>query len=88
MKNPMNLFAVAAIAMVVAVIVIIMNTVSMDKKVANAYVAAEFGENYTASVIYDKYNKNGYIDFCVCDETGHCTNDVRIDRDYYTNLYF
>ena len=84
----MKLFAVAAIAMVVAVIVIIMNTVSMDKKVANAYVAAEFGENYTASVIYDKYNKNGYIDFCVCDETGHCTNDVRIDRDYYTNLYF
>jgi hypothetical protein len=88
MKNTMKLFAVAAIAMVVAVIVIIMNTVSMDKKVANAYVAAEFGENYTASVIYDKYNKNGYIDFCVCDETGHCTNDVRIDRDYYTNLYF
>lgn len=88
MKNAMKLFAVAAIAMVVAVIVIIMNTVSMDKKVANAYVAAEFGENYTASVIYDKYNKDGYIDFCVCDETGHCTNDVRIDRDYYTNLYF
>lgn len=88
MKNTMKLFAVAAIAMVVAVIVIIMNTVSMDKKVANAYVAAEFGENYTASVIYDKYNENGYIDFCVCDETGHCTNDVRIDRDYYTNLYF
>lgn len=88
MKNTMKLFAVAAIAMVVAVIVIIMNTVSMDKKVANAYVAAEFGENYTASVIYDKYNKDGYIDFCVCDETGHCTNDVRIDRDYYTNLYF
>ena len=88
MKNTMKLFAVAAIAMVVAVIVIIMNTVSMDKKVANAYVAAEFGENHTASVIYDKYNKNGYIDFCVCDETGHCTNDVRIDRDYYTNLYF
>lgn len=88
MKNTMKLFAVATIAMVVAVIVIIMNTVSMDKKVANAYVAAEFGENYTASVIYDKYNKDGYIDFCVCDETGHCTNDVRIDRDYYTNLYF
>lgn len=88
MKNTMKLFAVAAIAMVVAVIVIIMNTVSMDKKVANAYVAAEFGENYTASAIYDKYNKDGYIDFCVCDETGHCTNDVRIDRDYYTNLYF
>lgn len=88
MKNTMKLFAVAAIAMVVAVIVIIMNTVSMDKKVANAYVAAEFGENYTASVTYDKYNKDGYIDFCVCDETGHCTNDVRIDRDYYTNLYF
>ena len=88
MKNTMKLFAVAAIAMVVAVIVIIMNTVSMDKKVANAYVAAEFGENYTASVIYDKYNKDGYIDFCVCDETGHYTNDVRIDRDYYTNLYF
>ena len=88
MKNTMKLFAVAAIAMVVAVIVIIMNTVSMDKKVANAYVAAEFGENYTASVIYDKYNKDGYIDFCVCDETGHCTNDVHIDRDYYTNLYF
>lgn len=88
MKNTMKLFAVAAIAMVVAVIVIIMNAVSMDKKVANAYVAAEFGENYTASVIYDKYNKDGYIDFCVCDETGHCTNDVRIDRDYYTNLYF
>ena len=88
MKNTMKLFAVAAIAMVVAVIVIIMNTVSMDKKVANAYVADEFGENYTATVIYDKYNKNGYIDFCVCDETGHCTNDVRIDRDYYTNLYF
>lgn len=88
MKNTMKLFAVAAIAMVVAVIVIIMNTVSMDKKVANAYVAAEFGENYTASVIYDKYNKDGYIDFCVCDETGNCTNDVRIDRDYYTNLYF
>ena len=84
----MKLFAVAAIAMVVAVIVIIMNTVSMDKKVANAYVAAEFGENYTASVIYDKYNKDGYIDFCVCDETGNCTNDVRIDRDYYTNRYF
>lgn len=88
MKNTMKLFAVAAIAMVVAVIVIIMNTISMDKKVANAYVAAEFGENYTASVIYDKYNKDGYIDFCVCDETGHCTNGVRIDRDYYTNLYF
>lgn len=88
MKNTMKLFAVATIAMVVAVIVIIMNTVSMDKKVANAYVAAEFGENYTASVIYDKYNKDGYIDFCVCDETGYCTNDVRIDRDYYTNLYF
>lgn len=88
MKNTMKLFAVAAIAMVVAVIVIIMNTVSMDKKVANAYVAAEFGENYTASVIYDKYNKDGYIDFYVCDETGHHTNDVRIDRDYYTNLYF
>ena len=88
MNNTMKLFAVAAIAMVVAVIVIIMNTVSMDKKVANAYVAAEFGENYTASVIYDKYNKDGYIDFCVCDETGHCTNDIRIDRDYYTNLYF
>lgn len=88
MKNTMKLFAVAAIAMVVAVIVIIMNTVSMDKKVANAYVVAEFGENYTASVIYDKYNKDGYIDFCVCDETGNCTNDVRIDRDYYTNLYF
>lgn len=84
----MKLFAVAAIAMVVAVIVIIMNTVSMDKKVANAYVAAEFGENYTASVIYDKYNKDGYIDFCVCDETGNCINDGRIDRDYYTNLYF
>lgn len=88
MKNTMKLFAVAAIVMVVAVIVIIMNAVSMNKKVANAYVAAEFGENYTASVIYDKYNKDGYIDFCVCDETGHCTNDVRIDRDYYTNLYF
>lgn len=43
MKNTMKLFAVAAIAMVVAVIVIIMNTVSMDKKVANAYVADEFG---------------------------------------------
>lgn len=88
MKNTMKLFAVAAIAMVVAVIVIIMNTVSMDKKVANAYVAAEFGENYTASVIYDKYNKDGYIDFCVCDETGHCINDVRIDRDYYADMYF
>lgn len=88
MKNTMKLFAVAAIVMVVAVIVIIMNAVFMNKKVANAYVAAEFGENYTASVIYDKYNKDGYIDFCVCDETGHCTNDVRIDRDYYTNLYF
>ena len=38
MKNTMKLFAVATIAMVVAVIVIIMNAVSMDKKVANAYV--------------------------------------------------
>ena len=37
----MKLFAVATIAMVVAVIVIIMNAVSMDKKVANAYVKAE-----------------------------------------------
>lgn len=87
MKNTMKLFAVAAIAMVVTVIVIIMNAVSMDKKVANAYVKAEFGENYTASVIYDKYNKDGYIDFCVYDETGHCTNDVRIDRDYYADMY-
>lgn len=87
MKNAMKKLFVAAIAMVVAVIVIIMNAVSMDKKVANAYVKAEFGENYTASVIYDKYNKDGYIDFCVYDETGHCTNDVRIDRDYYADMY-
>lgn len=87
MKNVMKLFVVATIAMVVAVIVIIMNAVFMDKKVANAYVKAEFGENYTASVIYDKYNKDGYIDFCVYDETGHCTNDVRINRDYYFNMY-
>ena len=87
MKNVMKLFVVATIAMVVAVIVIIMNAVSTDKKVANAYVKAEFGENYTASVIYDKYNKDGYIDFCVYDETGHCTNDVRIDRDYYADMY-
>lgn len=87
MKNAMKKLFVAAIAMVVAVIVIIMNAVSIDKKVANAYVKAEFGENYTASVIYDKYNKDGYIDFCVYDETGHCTNDVRIDRDYYADMY-
>lgn len=87
MKNAMKLFA-AAIAMVVAVVsVVVVNTVSMDKKLVNAYVKAEFGENYTASVIYDKYNKDGYIDFCVYDETGHCTNDVRIDRDYYADMY-
>ena len=92
MKKSMLFVIICAIVMALVTIGCesnIKNTNPMDEKLVNAYVASEYGDEYTYSILDDEVDGvNGYFHIIVYDENGNLDTSAYIYRDQLIHEYF